>query len=201
MTILGFPAGFFHSFFGVFFFFLCNLVDNVHLHCVVAARKKTGLHSWSLQHIWWSDCLYIEGNWLSGLGYNQAWILTILWSRDPAQIGNPKLQVSSSSLLESPLTDTGRCNACTLVPLLITLWTYFFLFSDCIITLHSIACSSMDYDSLKNVVYEFGVFQVVYYCCFAWNWYEVIRLKQYDPTYRHHFSFHLPFLCYQSPHM
>jgi hypothetical protein len=40
--------------------------------------------------------------------------------QDLAQIGNPKLQVTSSTFLESPLTDTGRCNTCILVPLLVT---------------------------------------------------------------------------------
>ncbi|CAK9863992.1 unnamed protein product [Sphagnum jensenii] len=47
-------------------------------------------------------------------------MLTIISVYILAHIGNPKLQVTSSTFLESPLTDTGRCNACTLVPVLVT---------------------------------------------------------------------------------
>jgi hypothetical protein len=48
LTILRFAAGLFCCFVGVFF--LCNLVDRVYLHCVVAAGKNTQdcMPSWSL---------------------------------------------------------------------------------------------------------------------------------------------------------
>jgi hypothetical protein len=39
LTILRLAAGLFCCFVG--FFFLCNLVDRVHLHCVVAAGKNS----------------------------------------------------------------------------------------------------------------------------------------------------------------